>query len=320
MSSRFPHPVSARLRALTAEPHFPWAILSAPTTWQYAKRLESLKLTRDGSQNRDRQLRENDRAQAYLLNSYDENLFLEPVQAYYDRSDFFNWGYWQNDTQTQKEACETLMEKLLDSIPVKEGSILDVACGNGATTRYLTRFYRRENITGINISDKQLRRARRNAPGCRFLLMDATDLHFKDNSFHAVICVEAAFHFNTRQRFLSEAHRVLRPGGYLIVSDILFHRGVEDLAPTLHGQNWISSPVGYRRLLLDREFGEVRVIDASEECWRGYDRYFFNYTLKKLQSRETDWETFQSSMERRKKRNMSVRFYVLASGRKGRDC
>jgi hypothetical protein len=34
------------------------------------------------------------------------------------------------------------------------------------------------------------------------------ELNFPDNSFNSVICVEAALHFNTREKFLREAWRV----------------------------------------------------------------------------------------------------------------
>jgi MPBQ/MSBQ methyltransferase len=91
------------------------------------------------------------------------------------------------------------MEKLLAFLPKKEGTILDVACGKGATTRYLLRYFKSENVTGINISEKQLARCRENAPGCTFLLMSATELKFADESFDNISCVEAAFHFVTRE-------------------------------------------------------------------------------------------------------------------------
>ena len=34
-------------------------------------------------------------------------------------------------------------------VPEKNGTILDVACGKGATTRYLLKYYTPENVTGI---------------------------------------------------------------------------------------------------------------------------------------------------------------------------
>jgi ubiquinone/menaquinone biosynthesis C-methylase UbiE len=82
--------------------------------------------------------------------------------------------------------------------PHRNGSVLDVACGKVASTRLLLCNYDPCNVTGINISEKQLATGREMAPGCRSLKMDATHLTFPDNSIDNVLCVEAAFHFNTR--------------------------------------------------------------------------------------------------------------------------
>ena len=104
------------------------------------------------------------------------------------------------------------MEKLLAFLAKKEGTILDVAWGKGATTRYLLRYFKSENFTGINISEKQLTRRRENVLGCTFLLMSATELKFPDQSFDHITCVEAALDFHTREKFFQEALRVPRPG------------------------------------------------------------------------------------------------------------
>ena len=78
------------------------------------------------------------------------------LKEYYDNSDFFNYGFWREDTRKAKEASENLMEELLAFIPQRTGNILDVSCGKGATTRYLLKYYNPEKVFGINVSKKQL--------------------------------------------------------------------------------------------------------------------------------------------------------------------
>jgi ubiquinone/menaquinone biosynthesis C-methylase UbiE len=245
---------------------------------------------------------------------YDDVMFTSDVAQYYGHSDFSNWGYWLTKTRTQKEACHNLMEKLLSFIPEKRGSILDVACGKGATTRHLLEYFPSRKITGINISSKQLERCREKAPGVRFLSMDATELEFPNDYFDNLICVEAAFHFNTRRKFFGEAYRVLKPGGHIVLSDILFSFWAEARSPSLNAKNWIEDPDGYREILSDVGFHDVHVIDATEECWHRHDKYRSNYILDKFKSGEMDLRTFKLRVLRRRMRVLSTRYYVLASG------
>src|SRR5262249_18609544 len=115
-----------------------------------------------------------------IASQYDRVIYNPQIREYYSQSDFFNFGYWREDTIHPKEACENLLEKLLASIPERQGSILDVACGLGATTAHLLRYYRPSDVVGINISHKQLETCKVNAPGCTFLQMDAAQLGFDE--------------------------------------------------------------------------------------------------------------------------------------------
>ena len=147
---------------------------------------------------------------------YDNKMSCGINKKYYKNSGFFNFGYWDESSSDQKSASENLTERLLSFIPEKSGKILDVACGNGGTAAYLLRYYPPSKVTGINISEKQLETARKMAPGCTFLRMDAAQLEFECDFFDNIICLEAVFHFSTREDFLSEAYRVLKPGGRFI--------------------------------------------------------------------------------------------------------
>jgi ubiquinone/menaquinone biosynthesis C-methylase UbiE len=198
-----------------------------------------------------------------LRRAYDEHLDFD-FFGLADGSDFWNYGYWRYDTESHREACENLMNILLDFLPSKRGTILDVACGKGATTRHLLRSYPPEAITAINLSESQLGIARRNAPGCRFLQMDATRLDFDDESFDNVICVEAAVHFDTRQRFFHEAHRILRPGGHLVMSDVL----MTPWAPTMPTGNYVPTLEDYESGLNSAGLWDVTLVDATRECWQ----------------------------------------------------
>src|SRR5262249_14605078 len=107
-------------------------------------------------------------------------------------------------------------------ITVNGGRILDVACGAGGTTKRLALSYEPEKITAINISEVQLDAARDRVAGANFSCMNAAELEFPAGYFDAVVCVEAAHHFNTRQAFFGEAFRVLKPEGSLVLTDMLF--------------------------------------------------------------------------------------------------
>jgi SAM-dependent methyltransferase len=195
------------------------------------------------------------------LNAVYDKWMVHPLSAaFFDHSDYYNYGYTKPETRTQREASENLVTRLLDSLPDKTGTILDLACGLGASTRRLLDYYAPTAITATNISDLQLDRARRNAPGVHFLNMDAARLDFPDASFDNLLCVESAFHFKTRERFLHEALRVLKPGGWLVLSDILGWTSKNKQA------NRLAGPAAYRDLLTRVGFVNTRVVDATQEC------------------------------------------------------
>ena len=198
-------------------------------------------------------------------------------QEYYGHSGFFNVGYWLPDTYNQTEACENLIEKLLGFLPATRGTILDIACGLGATTRHLLKHYPASDVIGINISGSQLRQCRLNIPPCRFLQMDAARLGFGDATFDTIICVEAAFHFNTRLQFLHEAYRVLKPGGFLLLSDMFFAPPLTLDRAILPEANHIDNVDTYTKLYVQVGFQPVHVTDATEQSWSAFRQHVLRW-------------------------------------------
>ncbi|NGY05768.1 class I SAM-dependent methyltransferase [Solimonas terrae] len=247
---------------------------------------------------------------------YDASMFSPHLLAYYGGSDYTNFGYRTAPEQDAKTACDALMARLVGFIPSPQGKVLDVACGKGETTRYLSRHYKPEQITAINISEKQLARGRENVPGAHFMLMDATALEFPDNSFDAVVCVEAAFHFNTREKFLREALRVLKPGGHLVLSDILIAQTAEGTHQRRTSDNYVASLDDYRKLYERVGFDLEVLDDATEFSWRNHFMHLINFSHAAFLDGRVTREQMQRSLNLYYDRAGYINHYVLVGAAK----
>jgi MPBQ/MSBQ methyltransferase len=243
----------------------------------------------------------------------DNLMFSDMRREHWGGSDFFNVGYWREDTQSQGEASENLLDELLALLPDKTGTILDVACGMGATTRHLLKHYPADRVTAINISAKQLEEAQRKAPGCTFLEMDAAVLEFEDDHFDNILCVEAAFHFHTRERFLREALRVLAPGGRLIMADQLNPHWVSRWSPRVPDENFLPDIPAYRDLCERVGFQNVEILDVTDETWRPFCREILRGGWKSLARLDLSYAAF---LLLARAMAVGLRGYVLVSVQK----
>lgn len=99
---------------------------------------------------------------------------------------------------------------------------LDVATGGGHTAIALAAHV--AQVTATDLTPEMLRAAatearRRAATNITFEAADAENLPFPDQAFEIVTSRIAPHHFPNPQRFVSEAARVLKPGGRFVLDD-----------------------------------------------------------------------------------------------------
>ncbi len=141
---------------------------------------------------------------------------------------YVHWGYWDNPASATRrpiefeKAMERLDREVVNACGISDGqSVLDAGCGFGGTLATIGSHWSGLQLTGINIDGRQLEIARTRAPGVHFVEGNACSMPFGSGSFDKVLAVECIFHFPSRLGFLTEAARVLKPGGFLALSDFV---------------------------------------------------------------------------------------------------
>ena len=250
---------------------------------------------------------------ARFATRYDELLAQPWVAPFYENSGFFNTGYRTDSDATQKQACQRLMSELAAWLPPAPSDLLDAGCGLGATTADLRRRFPAARIVGINISPGQIEQCRRMVADAEFSVMDAARIEFPDRSFDAVISVEAAFHFSTRERFFAESARVLRRGGRLVLSDILY-RDVSVVGGWMvPSANRITALDSYREQLAAAGLDSIQVVDATQECWLGFCAGLRKWFRAQHAAGFADAQTAAGVDELSRRLEGCVAHYVLAS-------
>ena len=118
-----------------------------------------------------------------------------------------------------------------DDLQLRAGDrVLDVGCGSGRLAMvFAARVAPSGSVDGIDAAAEMIKlattRARRHGLPAHFQAAFAQRLPFADASFDAVACTLALHHVaeDDQQTAVAEMHRVLKPGGRLLIAE--FRRG-----------------------------------------------------------------------------------------------
>lgn len=126
------------------------------------------------------------------------------------------------------------------------GDVLDVACGPGVVTAAIAAGA--ANVVGLDATPLMIEKARARCAeaglaNVAFRCGDAENLPFGDGCFDGAVTRFAVHHFAAPQRALDEMFRVLRPGGVVVILDVVssdddsqsrLHNAIERLRDPSH--------------------------------------------------------------------------------------
>ena len=116
---------------------------------------------------------------------------------------------------------------------------LDVASGRGRSSFQIAMENPSVEVEAVDFLPENVSAASYlygNTANLNYRQGNAEALVFDAESFDRIHCLEAAFHFD-RAAFLREAHRVLRPGGRLVLVDFMFKtEKSKEILPTTEGR------------------------------------------------------------------------------------
>lgn len=232
-------------------------------------------------------------------------------------SGYANMGLFLPGTADFSSACDNLMAMVAGKFRRNQGPLLDVGCGLGGTTQYLARYFPVDSVYGINVSDYQIEQCRARVPDAQFEVMPAENMRFPDAMFDAIASVEAALHFKGRREFLNEARRVLKPGGEIVVADMVFQGEPRAFPKVLSGQECYPDLATYRGLWEACGFTEIEIEDITDASWRAYVAHFKSKALAELLTQQIDAAKFNQLIEFvRNIEELPVLCYVVVSARK----
>jgi arsenite methyltransferase len=163
----------------------------------------------------------------------------------------------------------------LEYAQVKPGeTVLDLGCGAGFDCFLASREVGdKGHVIGVDMTPQMLEKARKNAvraecTNAEFRLGEIEHLPVSDNSVDVIISNCVINLSPDKKQVFAEAMRVLKPGGRLLVSDLVLRRALSDKL-----KNSVEAYVGcvagatmkdeYLSLMRDAGFRDVSIVDQS---------------------------------------------------------
>ena len=151
----------------------------------------------------------------------------------------------------------------LDAVVPRRGFVLDLGCGYGMATHWLSCFTDTRTFLGVDYDEEKIRVARRTAPEHpRIQFQEGDVLNFDYPACDAVLLLDVLHYWvpEKQQMILDKARRALRPGGVLILRDGA--RAESDAHRRTHFFEKLATRVGHNRTQEGLHFQTLAELEA----------------------------------------------------------
>jgi SAM-dependent methyltransferase len=165
-----------------------------------------------------------------------------------------------------REELGPYSKSLLGHVPAGCARVLEVGCGLGAFARLLAA--RADSVTAVDVSPQMLRIAEERSrayPNLQFILGDFLRLDFPPETYDCIVTTTTLHHLPQGDA-LGKIKSLLRPGGVLVLHDLLDPDGLFDAA-----LNFVRLPVSYAARF--RRTGRFRQRREVRKAWGEHGRH-----------------------------------------------